>query len=468
MKQVYVHYKGAQYKRKRNTTGSDPGYWGTPQTKRIRQSVSSTGSSGSSGYPVLRLRPSSNKSTKQKHQYYGSGSRTMTEEEEKKKKKRRGSVSQGLYVGKFRNPTKVRSDLFTGCREKGYVMCEETFGTFGNQPHCCYFLTSTWNLDKITKALMGAMIRAALKKAGITLKSHTQEIPAQNYFNSEGATFEYRYISKLSQSVGFESYICANDESLQTVVDGWTGLRDRIKNYMTGATFEAPFAICFLHPDRTDTTSFYNTQSTVDLSLASFYMPVRVSQYVQNRTPGENNPTNNDADVIDQQPAVGSLYQFAHADPRVKLQATIPNIQFMDRVGNNGSSLIGATSLGGDWQNPPPPRVWQNCTKSSNVLLQPGNSKAYSYTYIYSGTFKNMYKFTTALTTGTSSTATAGGVLGRSALLGLSEKIRTPETNLLTFKYETKYEIGCFIKTKTARHTFMPKFVATQQDVLPA
>jgi hypothetical protein len=183
---------------------------------------------------------------------------------------------------------------------------------------------------------------------------------------------------------------------------------------------------------------------------------------VQNRTAGDNASVGDKSvDRVDNQPLKGMLFDFNHGNPRLKFMRGAVNP--LSTVRLTGISLIRSAEIGGDYQNIPAPGIWSNCSKSSYQIMQPGQIKKTSISYVYKGKFVNfLKKFRCDHVDATF----AGSSYGRSQLLCLEEKLRTVGTNPVTIQYERELKVGTFTKASKPG-SFTSALVVTEFNNVP-
>lgn len=391
----------------------------------------------------------------------GVGAPTATQTETKTKTKTRGNGGPHTYAGRFKKPRKPKRDFFGVCNTRGYSLRQETFGRWGTEPHANYFVISSFAKDLIAKALFGAMVRKLLAKAGVNLGSSRQEVPNIEYDDSTGYYIEYRVFNQLSGAVTLvQTYSTTDNENVQTIVDGATSAISSLKAWLAGDRGNMPHSVTIYRLESAGISSG-QLHATVELLDASFYVAVKATCTVQNRTKGEITEGNN-GDVVDNQPVKGYLYQFKHGDPRLKQSGVTANLNFLERIPDVGNALIGASSLGADFEEPPKAQWWSNCSKIASVRLQPGQSKTFGLSHVYKGSFKAQRQF--ASQTATSHNA---GISGKAMMLGLTEVLRTSSAELLSYKYEHETVVGAYIKERKSRMAFVPKMVRAEINIDP-
>lgn len=389
-------------------------------------------------------------------------SRTQTQTKREGSKTMTRTSGPHTYAGRFKKPKKPKKDFFGTCKVRGYVVRQEVFGRWGTEPHGVYFYVSTFAKDLIAKALYGAFVRRVLAKAGISLGATRQEIPGIDYNNSDGLQFEYRVLNQITGAitlVGTQSTL-GDDSIVDVVDDAPAAIMNSIRAWLAGDRGNMPHSLVFFRQEVSGLGDPH-MHATLELQDASFYVAVKAVCTVQNRTKGEITDGNN-SDVVDNQPVKGYVYQFKHGDPRLKQTGVSPNMNFVERVPDNGTALVGASSLGSDFDEPPKANWWQNCNKIAAVRLQAGQSKTFGITHVYKGTFKNHRQFASQ-----TSVNHNVGCSGRSVMLGLTEVLRTSNAELLSFKYEHEHVVGAYVKERHPRKSFHPKLSRAEINIDP-
>lgn len=360
-------------------------------------------------------------------------------------------VSTGMSGGRFKRPRRNKITKETQYLKEGYHTTGELFGRV-EDPHCVYLHHSTYHRQQFVKTIMGALVRKLFKRAGLPLNSRQAELPLFGQGNSDGFRLEYTTQNQVDASLSTVAYITVNDQNLTNVLNGFTGMRDHLLAYLQQTDAREPYRLTLFSSDRNGLDTNWRMAGHIDIQNEVLEIGVTSSIRVQNRTAAANAAEGNqyDADRIDNQPVKGYLYEFKHADPRLKFvnDAVLANSNVaLNRSGEFGFWLVRSAELNEtSYQEPPVPKLWANCSKSSYVKLEPGYMKMAKISYTYKGKFTNLMK---KLRSETSTGSLISGVVGRSQIIALEEKIRTVTGNPITIQYERELKIG--VKLKSGR-----------------
>jgi hypothetical protein len=364
--------------------------------------------------------------------------------------------STGRYKGKFTKPKKIKESVETKCLKAGWHVTTELHGTVLD-PHCGYIAHSTYGGQQFAYSIMGSLLRKLLRKAGITIESKDQEIPFFDYSNSDGFKIQFQVYSPSDNGFLNYDFITANNQSLQTILLTFNDMRNYFLNYLRNITDLEPWGLQLYSSDRNLTDT--NWRVAASLNLTQEYIELHSSSklVVQNRTSGDASGGGNyELDRVDNVPLTGYLYQFRHGDPRLKnvqLLPNVPSLQKLNTIGENGLSLVRASTLDAgvsgpniDFQEPPVPKFWGNVVKASRVLLQPGEQKSHKLYFKATGRIMNVLKYL-RVEHFNNTNQLVHGVPGKSALLALEEKIRSTTTNPIVMVYECEKKVGVVSKT---------------------
>lgn len=379
-------------------------------------------------------------------------------------------AASGIYRGKFQKPRKNKATLDTKALTHGYHCTRETFGII-RDPDCAYLAHNTFSLGEIVKAMSGAILRQIFKKAGYIINNRTQNLEA-GYNTGLNNVYRLRLVkqNQITGAPGADlSYDVGESQSLVNIITNFTGLRDVLIEYFRKISDEFPRSLQLLIPDNTGISpaAIWRTLVNFDLTHMVFSINVESMLKIQNRTIGATAAaTVTEADTVDNQPLFGRMYQFRHGDPRMKNPVLQPSIQ-LNRIKEDGMSLMKASVMGVEFQSVPDPTFWANCNKSVNVRLNPGDIKTTTIYHTYRGTLTTLLKQMTLRHTLTADAALQfSGVAGKCQMFALEEKIRTNSTNQLTINYERQLKVGCTIKAVTKMAPFVTDLATQNIDAI--
>jgi len=362
------------------------------------------------------------------------------------------SMSAG-YSGRL-NRAVSGKDAMQKALQTGSVAQIEQFGNV-KDPHCVYIGHSTFHQDSISFAVRFALIRKVFQKAGIRVINRFEELPLFSPANSDGFKLTYVYGDSLNGGFNDTSYVTVDNQTLTTVVNSFTDFDTQFKQYMDSNDAKQPFSLNLYSSD-INTPVGTNWRLAASLQISDEEMHIQMSSCikVQNRTAGDL-ATGGDLNTerTDCQPIIVKGFQFMNADPRTRAQqgglGSLEN-NFAPLNGmpvNNIRLLRGGSEFGvGDaMQNIPPKSIFNNCSKVSTSILQPGSMKQSTIYYSAKGRGLNFFKKLqfNLLTSGIFAQA-----YGRSEFLVFEEKMRTIGTNPVSIHYERKYSVGCYSLTK--------------------
>lgn len=367
-----------------------------------------------------------------------------------KSKRKWNTLSTGTYGGKFKKPRRNKQPkIETKCLSKGYHLTFETYGRIDDLD-CVYIMHNTSPAEFIARAITGYFYRKILKMAGINIDSKDAEIPFYESLNSDGFKIELVVQSPIDGSVAATSYITVQNETLRTLITNGT-MASAIYNYMLRDTTNIPYQLNLYSSDRNLAETNWRLAASINLENEFITLYCSSALTVQNRTAGSAATDNLSADRVDNQPLVGYMYHFKNSDPRVRVvnqsgSGVTNSINLpLSRAHLRGLTLVRAAELQSDLAEPPVPKYWMNCDKSSRIRLEPGTMKKSYIQHKFNGRFKNVLFKLQAKTRNNNDWV---GVQGRAQMLALEETLRTDGTNLITINYECEHKVGCIGKTK--------------------
>lgn len=358
------------------------------------------------------------------------------------------SASTGFYKGNFRKPMRTNAPkVETLCLKKGYHSTVENYGTV-TAPHCAYIQHSTYVPSVFAQTIAGALLRKLFKKAGIQMDNQAQELPLFSGYNADGFTLEYiTYNPVNGVPSGPPTYTTVDDDSFDTVLlVKFPQLKDHIYNFLTNQSQEEPYALNLYSTDRNGVAT--NQRLAANLNLVNEFISLWSSSAitVQNRSAGDQlPPESSNADRyalerLDNVPLQGYIYQMSSGEPRLKYPITTPGGQNQMNYGStDGIVLLKETMLVNDYQEPPNPKLWSTCVKSSRVILQPGEMKKAYILFKTKGKITNVLKYLRAERLVIDRLS---GTKGKCQIIALEEKIRTDTANVITIQYERELKVG--------------------------
>lgn len=367
------------------------------------------------------------------------------------------SFGRGLWSGRFKKPRANRMTMETKAMAKGYHSTEEKFASI-TDPHCIYVQHSTWNLDVQVRTMLGALYRKIFQKAGIAVNSRLQELPLTSPTSSLGFRLDFTHINPITGAETTVAYDTVEDESITTLTTNWAAINALFLQFMANQNQNEPHKMRLYLNDNGVVGS--TPRIVAELNLRQESMEIHMSSHlkVQNRTSGAEATEGElgDLDRVDVQPLHGVLYNHTGADPRLRTIDTSPtgilNIP-ISRMQRDGLQAFGGTGIGltgtFQYEEPPNPKYFVNCNKSSKIAVQPGAIKSCYIAYTVKGRVNRICKNMSALAFGTTNGADYfSTAIGRSQTVALEELIRTTTTNPITVQFERQYKCGVVLKTK--------------------
>jgi len=366
--------------------------------------------------------------------------------------KKWSGVSTGRYKGRFRKPRKVKTSLLSKSLQKGFAETSEYFGRV-EDPECVYIGHSTCDVQAYANTISAMFIRDLFKKAGYNIANRLEELNLFGWDNSDGFKLEFVIQGDTTGGTalgafGVSSYITTDNLTLTQIAQNFNGFNVWMFNYLdnnnTGSTAnQIPLKLILYSSDRNALETNWRMASQIDLTYQHITFHAKSTLVVQNRTSAAGAATGDkNADRIDNQPLSGKLFHFNQATPRLGQNHT--SIQQLQAIPTRGNMLVRAAEMtDGSLQNSPHAKLWTNCTKSSNILIQPGDMKQSIISHTFSG------RLLTVLNRMRKKAIFNGEVIGGAGkfeLVQLEEKLRTVSTNPVTVQYERKLELMCYSK----------------------
>lgn len=389
--------------------------------------------------------------------------------------------SVGSYQGNFANPVAVQKSFETTGLKLGYVVAQEITGSV-DDPDCVYLYHSPFQVDKTVQAIVGALIRTLLRKAGIEVGNEMNELLFNTYDNALGATilFTFQDLTGVTTSYYVETF---NDWTFEFLVAtaaqvvGPSNIGYHFKQFILGLSEFKPYSMSLYMEDKFGVTPEAKTSRlAAHVTLGDEYVVLR--QYscltLQNRTKASN-ATGFEMDRIDSQPLTGKLYEFKNGDPRLKTAQRIGTgiIDQHEQVYSTGDikgvRAWGSVDLPSAYlmREPPDPTLWRNIAKSSSIKLEPGAMKKCVLTVEYKYRLPTlMSKLRVDSFKNSNNMLSYEGLhSGKCQIIALEEQLATPADNFITCQYEYENKTSCYTYTKKLKgtlKTLMEKGTNTQ------
>jgi len=354
-------------------------------------------------------------------------------------------TSTGKSRGNFAKPKAVTKSTEAYCLSKGFYFVDETWGRM-EDAHTVYIFHSPFQAYMIAKSIVAATIRNVMKQAGIQIGNSNIEVPWILVDQSSAMRLTYQTQNASSGVINTVTYDVPNNSTFLNIVTGFTAYFQHIFNYICDQDPDEPYRLFI----QMSTNNFdHYIRGMLNLGDCHLEVFTHSKLVIQNRSAGSQAAADNTdryaLDRVDNVPLIGYNYEFKHTDPRLKQMSTNAtgdaNLNIADTRGLN---LIKASTLFPDWSEPPTPKVWQNCSKAAKIGLEPGDMKTTTLSYNYSGKFANVMK--KLRVQNFENPDQIAGVLGRSQIIALEEKIRTDSANPITIQYEKESRVGAVVR----------------------
>jgi len=250
-----------------------------------------------------------------------------------------------------------------------------------------------------------------------------------------------------------------------------SGIKDAIINYANASSDKILTNIRLYQNDNADASPANpNTAklvATLNMKNEMVHMHSSVKFTVQNRTKGATG-TSDAVDVIDAQPLMGKLYYFKKSNPELKSlvnSSFAPNlVSLLSRWSDGTVNLFSDGSPGYEIQigNPPTPQIWNNCSKSANVSLEPGELKD---VYISNSNVKYFAQFVRSLAWFNGS-GKRRQTVGDCLYVVLEERLNSGSTNPIRVIYECEATFKCYVTTNRV-DPIIKTFSTSSQNFVP-
>lgn len=361
------------------------------------------------------------------------------------------SRSSGFYKGSAPRARYVKKTLENVALQKGFHGVFDTYGRIVD-PQAAYIMHSTWSASHFGQIIIGAMYRKLFQKAGIQINERIEELPLASISSAVGFRLEFTVQNAVNSAGATYTYDTVEDDTLQSVIGAFAGVVTFFNNYfnnITAAVASEPYRLSLYSLDG----AVWRLASTLNLQNEFIDLFVSSELNMQNRTSGDLAAAGDAAvERVDNQPLMCKIYEFSHADPRLRQNNAATDA--LNTAGVNGIKLIRGIELPLTFQHRPSPKIWLNCKGSSQFILDPGNLKKTFIQWKIKGMFINVLKKLKCYTT--AANGLSGGI-GKCQIVMFEEKLRTSGSNNLTIQYEQVMKVGCWMTTKAggALHSFL-------------
>lgn len=280
---------------------------------------------------------------------------------------RRGKImGQARYRGRFKKPR--RKGAKAGGRFTT-IHTEEVNGTVTDSD-CVYLIHTSIDQQVVIKQLVKEMVRKLFARAGFVIHSEN-EILQSNAGVSDSSGFTVRVFEQNNNNntIGLAvAHTLVAGSTLETVT---VAIASVFYSYSNGYTNpNANNGIELTQMCLFDNKTQESLSATIDFREETIVMYSKSALKVQNRTLSGDGSAS--TDNVNANPLVGYCYNFSGV-PKAKPRNMY---QFNRILTGKGVTLIKAGTLtDSGLKEPPLPRVFWNCTKSSKIRLQPGDIK---------------------------------------------------------------------------------------------
>jgi len=355
----------------------------------------------------------------------------------------------GFYKGAFKALQPVTTQFEDLVLNKGSVGCIETYGVCqGND--ILWIGASTCNIAEIAFHVAKSVLRKLFKQAGIHITNADAVFMNEIIFplntpESSGFTLRIQYEDGPG-NITDVTYGLPSGVTLNSLAN-LSGIKQAIIDYANASTDKLMSSIKLYQNDNF-TTNTGKLVATLNMKNEMVHMHSSAKLVVQNRTKGATG-SSDALDVIDAQPLMGKLYHFKKSNPELKSLVTssfAPNlVSLLSRWSDGTVNLFSDGSPGYEIQigNPPTPQIWNNCSQTANVSLEPGELKD---VYISNTNEKFYQQFVRSLAWYNGSGKRRQNV-GDCIYIVLEERLNSGSTNPIRVNYECEATFKCYLTT---------------------
>jgi len=379
--------------------------------------------------------------------------------------------SRGTYAGKFAKPRKVKANVLSVSKYKGYSMTYEQYGRV-QDPNAIVFTNSTYYFNYMGSTISGAILRKLFKIAGIVISDSRKPVPLNDLYNNFDWSIDVEVVDEATGVTNWAGTAIGPSQTFDDVVVTMTAfLGDAISQYLLGVNTLKPRRVALIHTNLGGFAPVKSNAAIILLEDEFLTMQSNCKLVIQNRTAGSGaSPTDLSSDRIDSQPVAVAVYGFKHAHPRLgSIREGSDND--LNRVGYTGFRSVRAAQFSAENQvaleNAPDVKVWKNCSGKATSILQPGSMKKTVLTQTVRMKFYEFLNRYRVAHNSAPTLSTVGSVPGSCNIIHVSEILRTESTNPLTLQWERHYEIGAFLTTKTKTSAFLNTLAVVQEDNVP-
>ena len=364
------------------------------------------------------------------------------------------SLMPGNYQGKFQLSAK---NAFKGLRDKyqknGYVYLIENYGAVAD-PDLVYIGHSTWNDGAVINAICGAILRK-LFKIGCRIDPQTSYEVLSLTAPDVSAASAFKIVLDIRSATGATA-------TIDKLIPASSSI-DSLVNFVLYASYEA--MLKNNNPNIIEKIYLYHGDHLLyqmDMAKEVLHLAMSSHMVIQNRTRSAIGEGSTSTDLVDAQPLKGPVYEFSIGVPKIKADTPIS----LNQMENQGVILVRTGQFGGSdvtaYKEPPVRKLFQNCTKSAYVRLNPGALKSMTVGtdikgYINNVIFKLRYN--------TQDTQTKQ-CFGKSQMACLEEELNSGSTQNITVSYECQHVAGASLIT-TRNPNMQPGYASAVINNVP-
>jgi len=395
------------------------------------------------------------------------------------KKPYTGSNKPARHVGKFKKPKK-RPEANAKYAVQGAAATMEVSGRVSDD-QCVYITHASHSAYVTLRTVVLGLLRHLLKKGfGWNASDVYEVIPAYyaaTYNQSTSLQISISTINRVDSAVINDAFILdvPNDCNIMSLCGSlitiggslWngvlnTGTQDPGFTMLYWLLLQAQNGIVRPHQItlyRTGASGApYDVLCVLDFSCLKAHVKSVSTLKVQNRSIPELG--DDEADNVDNVPLCGKTFDFKHYSPRCHEQArfncvnTETGMQLI-RAGQ----LLGSSQSSIGFQEPPARAIFQNCSGSAKIQMNPGELKTDALTFIKSANFTKLFDSMTfktlTLASGTGFTNSFSIGLGTCRMLALEKFINIKAFSSTELPIDVVYEnnvwCGAYVTHKSKR-----------------
>jgi len=363
---------------------------------------------------------------------------------------------KGQYRGKFskaRKNTKKMDPYLS----KGFQSVTEVNGTVSD-PDCVYIghssLSGVQTMEMICQVLLRKLFWKGMHWDCTNMGSI---LPGTDALSAAGWRLAIWRENKANGSIDRYTYDTTATDSISQIIGDrangsngtWATFFDVLADYAAGAVAGQDLNV--LQPTRLilygidgNGTNFYNFRTDINLQNEIIHLRSRSEIKVQNRT--KSAAGDSSTDNVASNPIVGRMYEFSSGAPRSKVDGVRLIEAISDKTGvltaRGASFLDNGLSV---MKEPPNPKIFWNCTKSSKQLINPGDIKNSSIGYTRSC---SLIKFLKAIRYGYSASGTGSkqiNLVGKCQMLALEDMININSSENISIAYEVNRTTAVYL-----------------------